>query len=165
VPYYTATAGLILGWSSLALARRTSSSLLAIRLAVRRRSRPRWFGWTLVDGATCRSADNPAMAKGEVEEEGDGTEGGGEIWRASVVQELSGVLCACGVESESAAIAHGLAGNLRLKIFESDLRVSWSVWCQEKGRRGTSGVGVGRKGSIITRCVYAYRPVYTCLAR
>jgi hypothetical protein len=87
-------------------------------------------------------------AKGKVEEEGDGREGEGGIQRASVIQELSCMPCACGVESESAAITQG---------------PSWSVWFQEKGHQDTPGLGVGCKGPIMTRRGYAGRPV--CLAQ
>jgi hypothetical protein len=87
-------------------------------------------------------------AKGKVEEEGDDGEGGGGIQGASVIQELSCMPCACGVESESAAITQG---------------PPWSVWFREKGHRDTPGLGVGCKGPIMTRRGYVCRPV--CLGQ
>jgi hypothetical protein len=84
-----------------------------------------------------------------------------EIRGAALVQDLSGMLSVREVESESAAIARGL--DLLSKILVSDSGCIGACWGGKRVAGGAAGVGVGRKGSIMERSVYARRPV--CLAR
>jgi predicted amidohydrolase len=63
-------------------------------------------GWVRTCGVVEVARDG--TAKGEVEREEDSRGERGEIREASLIQDLSGVLSARAVESESAAIARGL---------------------------------------------------------